>query len=90
MALTLPPELETIVVEDAHSSGYPNAQSYLVSQLTKLHEVEVYLRDHQDSLAAVIEEGWLSGEREGWLTAEEVKAQMKVAKTEFLSQRSAA
>jgi hypothetical protein len=88
MAITLTPELEAIATEDAQAFGYENAESYLSAQLTAVHEAELYLRENRDALEAMIEEGWESGERDGWLSPEEAKQQMAEWKKEFFEKRS--
>jgi hypothetical protein len=63
MAITLTPELEAIVVEDALALGYESAEAYLAAQLTAVHEAELHLRENRGEVEAMIEEGWQSGER---------------------------
>ncbi|HZL28673.1 MAG TPA: hypothetical protein VFC39_19265 [Acidobacteriaceae bacterium] len=90
MAITLTPELEAIVVEDAQALGYENAEAYLASQLTAVHEAELYLRENRDALEAMMEEGWESAERDGWLNPEDAKREIAEWKKGFLAKRSAA
>ena len=43
MAITLTPELEAIVREDARLSGFEDAETYLAERLTAMHEQELFL-----------------------------------------------
>jgi hypothetical protein len=90
MAITLTPELEAIVVEDAQTLGYESAEAYLAAQLTAVHEAELYLRENRDAVEAMIEEGWESSQRDGWLSPEEAKREIAEWKKDFLAKRSVA
>lgn len=90
MAITLTPELEAIAAENAQLFGYESAEAYLAAQLTAIHEADLFIRENRDEIEALLDEGLESGDREGWLTAEEAKREIAEWKKEFLAKRSAA
>ena len=90
MAITLTPELEAIVREDARLSGFENAETYLAERLTAMHEQELFFSENRQEISAMIEEGWEQAERGELLSPEEAKRNLSKWKQEFLAKRSAA
>jgi len=90
MAITLTPELEAMVVEDAQALGYESPDAYVTETLMNLHESKAYLREHREEISAMIDEGWDEAQRGELLSPEEVKQSLKQWKQEWLSKRSAA
>ena len=90
MAITLTSELEAIVKEDAHSSGFETVQAYLEDRLTALHENELYLREHREEISVMIEEGLEESARGELFTPEEGQRMRDTVKRKLLAQRNAA
>ncbi len=90
MAITLTPELEAMVTEDASSWGFETVEAYLEDRLTAMHESERYLREHREEISAMIDEGLEESYRGELLTPEKAERIRDAAKREFLVQRDAA
>jgi len=90
MAITLTPELEAMVTEDAGVSGFETVEAYLEDRLTAMHESELYLREHREEISAMIDEGLEEADRGELLTPEEAQRLRDAAKREFLARRNAA
>jgi hypothetical protein len=89
MAITLTPELEAMMVEDAQARGYESPEAYVAEHLTALHEAEAYLREHSDEISAMIDEG-LNEAEDADLTPEQAKAEIAEWKREYLAKRNVA
>ena len=90
MAITLTPELEAIVREDATLCGFDNVETYLAERLMAMHEQERFFTENRQEISTMIDEGWAQAEDGELLSPEEAKRNLSEWKQQFLAKRSAA
>jgi hypothetical protein len=89
MAITLTPEQETMVRQDAEFRGFASVEEYLTEWIIETHSREVCLYEHRAEISAMIDEGWDEAQRGEWLTPEQVKENMAAMKAEWQAARRA-
>jgi predicted transcriptional regulator len=87
MAITLTPEREAMVRQDAEFRGFANVEEYLADWIVETPERELYLHEHHDEISAMIDEGCEEAERGEFLTPEQVKENLAVMKAAWLAAR---
>ena len=90
MAITLTPEQEEQVRQDATLCGFETVETYLADRLNHVHELELNFQEHHEELRTLVQEGLDEADRGELLTPEESKAQFELMKRDFLANRSAA
>ena len=68
MTIHLKPELEALIQKDVERGPYRSADEFVEQAVQMLHEQEQWLADNHADIAAKIEEGYASAERESFST----------------------
>jgi hypothetical protein len=83
MAITLSPELEEIVVKDAHALGFESAEAYVRTVLLESH-----MGHNLDEIRAAIDEGWEQAQRGQLIDAETVWARLEEHKVRWRTEQA--
>jgi hypothetical protein len=89
MAITLTPEQEAMVRQDAEFRGFASVEEYLANWIVETHERELYLHEHRDEISAMLDEGLEEIDEGEDLTPEQAKAEIAVMKADWLASRKA-
>ena len=88
MAITLTPELEELVMNNASAAGFDNAEAYLQAILTQSQHELIFPVHTVDQIRADIDEGWQQSQRGELLDSDAVWSSLDQHKAEWKPERA--
>ena len=80
ITIHLKPELEALIQQDVPRGTYQSADEFVERAVQMLHDLEQWLADNRDEIAAKIEAGYASAERGDLIDGEQVRTRMSERK----------